>query len=1272
MKKLSFAKRFMALLVGLVTTAQVAMADDIPIVFQGEQLTTEALTTAPKGMCQPVEFNEQSKTYTIYPGNYNVTATFAGIGKTTVTAAESTGGYTFNAKGTGVNWVRFDAEGDYTLEIVLLPTVNKYTVYTDEVCIMSQGDVKIINEGIYSPNGNSEYMRLNLKSQYQACIDCRNLETISFVSLECISDRDAAVRLCGDFKHGPSIYIWFESPRGAITGIRQFVYSSSDPHTPHYVDGELYPLTYDAIYSTYNDHRGNRATQILIKSVRSEAGNPYQFYPGGSWKFGNMVMGHAITQFNKHDIWGDHTYVNLKTFWEDENGHTYSRSYLNFGNREMTVPMNVLEAEPHEGVSGIIMDSDDAIFHVGNNKLYSSFYCYLGGGITVDGNNVLVEAEYEDITFFATNKKKQSTFVSKLMPFKAKKKMIFRKGASPTIEYGTDVCDCPIEVQGVGARFFCEELNSDYREVTFKESTHRFYHNDGTECHRVKLYDADDEPYDLWVNGTRLSKKHCYEKGSYRYIADQNLFLIFGFSNWSAKGTPNLRIGIPGITVGVDCKMSMWTDYDSNIEISEKAAGTIHFYPVQLNLDTQKYDILDHGGSQIFLRNSGNPETSSGIVSYGGDLVLHKGISFTMLDAANGIISKAQQPGKLVLNENIEIKTTKKAIAGWTNLEMNEMWVKTPYKGHYDTGKRVFLDEYGNTASQFMAYTADNVYGLRLAQDYIRYEHASFNDKNTKISIENNEARITLNSDKIEYYGNIIELEYDSPIESITIELVGHNVLKCTDSNAYGIYCPYRPVYFTGDGSLEIVSEGGGIRCSNTLQFNESSKVGIDAKKIGIEGKETDLVIDNITTTINGGTQAVTNIADATGVMTEEMKGKMFDPGMQTYVESDRTPAKQLGFFRGDLDIILGTNSINLENCDDIEGDGSISYDPIAHKLILNNATIGKDPSKYGIISPVPLEIELHGHSKIKGRVEVSGDLKFTGGGRVDIESTHNGWVIAARNTVSILDGSTVTSRGSFYDNQTTFSQSVERLVMEYGTLYAIAKRCSFGENIRVFELHGSEILTPGVVYDETHHTLVDEEGNMVGGKYILISQTGESDYDAVNFLVYDESLEKHVDLRGATIEWPYEGMIDGDMSWDVVVKDIPLLDGTKFSRALLINDNIVQSSKMEDSPIGGDILPDDYFSDFFEGDIPAEYFNFNTYNVAQLQYIFTSPNGTAKAVLTTPVYFFVVNDEYAAMGIKDVTNRNIDTHIYDLQGRRVTPTQKGIYISNGKKFINK
>lgn len=400
------------------------------------------------------------------------------------------------------------------------------------------------------------------------------------------------------------------------------------------------------------------------------------------------------------------------------------------------------------------------------------------------------------------------------------------------------------------------------------------------------------------------------------------------------------------------------------------------------------------------------------------------------------------------------------------------------------------------------------------------------------------------------------------------------------------------------------------------------------------------------------------------------MKGKTFDPGKQTYVESDGTPAKQLGFFRGDLDLALGSIVVNLETCDDIVGDGSIAYDPIAHKLILNNATIGKDTSKYGIVSSTPLEIELHGHNKIKGRVEVSGDLKFTGGGRVDIESTHQNWVIAARNTVSILDGSTVTSYGRSYDSQTTFSTSVERLVIEYGTLYATAKRCSFGENIRVFELHGSEILTPGVVYDEAHHTLVDEDGNMVN-KYVLISHTGETDYDAVNFQIYDDELEEYYDLKGATVNWPTEGTIAGDLAWDIVIKDAALLNGTKYARVLLLNDNIVESSRQENVPISGDILPDERYPDYFEDDIPAEFVNPNAYNFIQVQYIFTSPNGSAKAVLTAPVYFVVADGELD-MGVKDVTLRRVNPAFYDLQGRRVQPKQKGIYIANGKKLVTK
>ena len=191
-------------------------------------------------------------------------------------------------------------------------------------------------------------------------------------------------------------------------------------------------------------------------------------------------------------------------------------------------------------------------------------------------------------------------------------------------------------------------------------------------------------------------------------------------------------------------------------------------------------------------------------------------------------------------------------------------------------------------------------------------------------------------------------------------------------------------------------------------------------------------------------------------------------------------------------DLTVGGVQVTSANCGDILGDGTVTYDPVGNKLILNNVNYNESFNDYFIKNEIDgLQIVVNGENYIGPNVlrgiSVGNNAKttITGGGSLTIDVGQTG--VYTCSLLTITGGVQLSSKGTYAYSAynyagITISNAMTR-VKGYGT-----KSCLY--NVNGLTLNdGLQIVEPEGAHMEGW-TMMDADGNILKNTWLVIAKS--------------------------------------------------------------------------------------------------------------------------------------------------------------------------------------
>jgi surface protein len=410
-----------------------------------------------------------------------------------------------------------------------------------------------------------------------------------------------------------------------------------------------------------------------------------------------------------------------------------------------------------------------------------------------------------------------------------------------------------------------------------------------------------------------------------------------------------------------------------------------------------------------------------------------------------------------------------------------------PVGGYYDTQKQYVVDANGNEVS---GVTISNLadYGLKVSGVSVTNQNASAitgTGISGAVKFDVATRTLTLTNATITS-SESVGISTDSYVfNNLTIKLVGNNEVNTTSS-----YVPIvlsHNTTITGTGTITTNC----IRVANGKELTIGGGCTVNANRVeGVKKTET-LVLRNAQTRLEVTGSSYGNIYDFASVTMYDglhismPVGGSYNTTNQYVVNASGSKATGV-VISGDTDYNYGLNvagtAVKAENCSDVLGDGTVSYDPDTRTLTLTDATLENSTasgiqvtttyayddltirlvgdnviSKTGIYMPMPLRC----HTTITG----TGTLTIANNGDIDLR--------AAKNLV-IEGGCTINAHaiGGYSGNGTL---TVRGAGTQINLTYSIFDFAS------VTLEDGLNYLKPfGGSYDTDIHYVVDGDGNKV------------------------------------------------------------------------------------------------------------------------------------------------------------------------------------------------
>ena len=279
--------------------------------------------------------------------------------------------------------------------------------------------------------------------------------------------------------------------------------------------------------------------------------------------------------------------------------------------------------------------------------------------------------------------------------------------------------------------------------------------------------------------------------------------------------------------------------------------------------------------------------------------------------------------------------------------------------------------------------------------------------KSGSISFDGNKT-LTLNNAVVEYStkgiarflsnGQMNDFEgipIEMGIEDLVVKVVGTNTVTTTaqtdvhieddESMQYAMSLSFVMVAenysFEGIGSLTVnaLVEDNSLVFSAGYAFWAFGNCNFKSGTYCFNGKTSGLAVEGTVTFTNGSFKFTGEDLGAVGVANEEdivlsSFLKWITPANPTFSDgcvcnAAGIPAKTVEIGIAEIELYVAGQRVTVDNCDDVLGDGHVSYDYVNNKLILNNANI----MSYGYTAAIDasemdgLNIELVGNNVIGG-----------------------------------------------------------------------------------------------------------------------------------------------------------------------------------------------------------------------------------------------------------------------------------------------------------------
>lgn len=390
--------------------------------------------------------------------------------------------------------------------------------------------------------------------------------------------------------------------------------------------------------------------------------------------------------------------------------------------------------------------------------------------------------------------------------------------------------------------------------------------------------------------------------------------------------------------------------------------------------------------------------------------------------------------------------------------------------------------------------------------------------------------------------------EKENSLESyreLNIKLIGKNtaggLIYLWDKNNSAITGkPFTTIYGAEPGaSLSITSEHYAITARGGGLTIRDCHIDIEAEYVGIEGEKGAanevLTIDNASIRI--GYASMFGIGNFSQINLLG-KSKLLSPW---YAEIGNHSQYHASVINNDGSICTGPividtkvtyelvfgNELHVDddNCADILGDGTVSYDPATNVLTLNNANITTNITANGEMSQALKQIPDN------FTVEIKGDNIVTGG----IYADYIDWNIQGDGILRVKNESGFSAIGSFHGNLTIKDCFLElsggraiytgddegSLTIENAIISAKSTTDAVFCGMDDVILKGCEVLIPlSVHYDTTKRQMVDNFGDPIYEVFI------SSPYNAIQGVATADSDQPAYNLQGQKVGQQYKGIV--------------------------------------------------------------------------------------------------------------------------------------------------
>lgn len=698
-----------------------------------------------------------------------------------------------------------------------------------------------------------------------------------------------------------------------------------------------------------------------------------------------------------------------------------------------------------------------------------------------------------------------------------------------------------------------------------------------------------------------------------------------------------------------------------------------------------------------------------GIMLSGGAAEI-RNVSLTAMGNTNGIWGTAASP--LTISQSlVNFTGGQSAMYGISPLSLEgNMRAVNPLDAEYDASLGTYKYNGGYVLNLVLDTFDATVYNLKVRNASVTSDNAADILGDGSMVYDAAQNKLTLNNLHSTWAGADYNL-IDSNIDGLTVEVNGDNTIE-----GAGIKFGKNTVML-GTGSLNIIQgihEGGAAIESAGVLTVKNITLKAQGSNVGLRGPGA-FVFANVIASITGGLSNVVNVADIS------LSGCGFElPADGVYNISDmRMDDFNGNAYSGEIRIRPFTNynlyvmgsRVNDINCGDILHDGGkLVYDDATKTLTLTD--FQETVENTFLESFEELNVVVNGNNELRAsKLIFNANATITGAGKLTVTSDDDAIVMDGGNLIIkdadlLVDGvnGIVGKNGVVVkvDNSNVEINATGKAVSGFVLVELVGcvttKSAYYDDHEYVLrDLHdqvmNNVIFTPGSIYGLVYSTVIDNGFAITSFNANDVLEDGSLSFDPAsgvcvlnncNYPVFSISSEEvtNVVVNGtnnlAAVFFPAAVNMYGDGTLNI--NDEVGYDGFTFGNNLTIEDvtlNVKSVSKaIVSSSTSGDLTIKGNAHVTAQGNTGSicEIGSLNLDGVV----IVEPENAIYESILGgVAVAGSITCDEVKIVpesesGVHDITIDAVDGKKFDITGRQVTDSYRGIVISNGKKVVKK